>query len=158
MIASCGSQQKPSLIEQPGSDNISESENALPDQQAEADSTLQIVLNGEGDSATRPLVINKMVIAEGNIHLSIVNTSKKIIHDISIAKMKNKDLPIAMRPDNKSIDTSASRLVEQVKISRIRPSKAAKVTTVLRPGYYLIYCTVSGHYAAGESVILTVVK
>ena len=158
LIGSCGSHQRTLPIEEPPLNSLSESEKVLPDQPVNTDSTLQIVLSDENDTVSQPLMINKIVIAEGNIYFSILNTSKKTIHDVTIAKMKNKDLPIVMKPDNKSIDASASKLVEQIKVNRIRPNKAAKVTTILRVGYYLIYCTLSGHYAAGESAILNVVE
>ena len=83
----------------------------------------------------------------GPVVFNVKNTGK-LAHELDVVKTS---LPVAKLP----VKASRVTLKPLGKVS-VQPGKSAALGFGLKPGKYVLYCNVSGHYAAGQRVGFTV--
>ncbi|MFL5894217.1 MAG: cupredoxin domain-containing protein [Thermoleophilaceae bacterium] len=76
-----------------------------------------------------------------------VHNSGKLVHEMIVART-----PIAVAGSRASEKTSVGE------VSELRPGTSGHVKLNLKPGSYVLFCNVPGHYAAGQHVAFTVTK
>jgi hypothetical protein len=64
--------------------------------------------------------------------------------------------PVTLKVTNQLVDENALHNFGSVK--EIEPNKSAALTLDLKPGKYLLYCNLPGHYMAGMWTILEVTE
>ena len=98
--------------------------------------------------------VDRQAIKARKVELEITNWSKSLVHEVLIVPVDSPDAPLPY-------DYSAGQVVEdQVHVladsSELKPNESKTVEVDLSPGSYLLLCNVSGHYASGMVVPLTV--
>ena len=91
----------------------------------------------------------------GEITFEAINSSKDIVHEMIVAPMPN---PVKSLP----YDVNAQRVDEEKaghlgEVAELAPGAAGALRITLKPGKYLLYCNVTGHYALGMWTEFTVV-
>ncbi len=75
-------------------------------------------------------------------------------HELIVAPTSNGSLPL--RPDGLTIDEEAIESQEPGSLEPGRPGARRTLTVVLKPGRYIFFCNMEGHYMAGMHTEVTV--
>jgi uncharacterized cupredoxin-like copper-binding protein len=104
--------------------------------------------------APMAIKIDKTIVNAGKVTFVVTNVSKETIHEMLVSPIKDKDtvLPF-VEADNKVDEEKSGDLGE---VSELDPGKSGSLTLELKPGLYVLYCNVPGHYSAGMWAMLTV--
>jgi uncharacterized cupredoxin-like copper-binding protein len=98
-----------------------------------------------GEMFVRPNVTQG---AAGKVTFHVQNTGK-LVHEMIVGKAPIKG-PLATGKMSEA--TSVGEVAE------LKPGTAGSVKLSLKPGTYILYCNVPGHFAAGQHVAFTVTK
>lgn len=90
----------------------------------------------------------------GPVTFKVTNLASKIVHEVIVAR-----LPEGM--DKLPYDTEAMMVKENAlqafgSVNEIDPSRSAALTLTLKPGRYMLYCNLPGHYMAGMWTVIDV--
>ena len=109
-----------------------------------------------GDLAKAKMGINASPrqVRPGNVTFKVTNLASKIVHEVIVAR-----LPDGM--DKLPYDETAMMVKENSlqafgSVNEIDPSRQAALTLRLKPGKYLLYCNLPGHYMAGMWTVIDV--
>ncbi|MEA2497054.1 MAG: hypothetical protein QOJ29_4965, partial [Thermoleophilaceae bacterium] len=86
--------------------------------------------------------------AAGKVTFHVQNTGK-LVHEMIVGKPPIKG-PLASGKMSEA--TSVGEVAE------LKPGAAGSVKLSLKPGTYVLYCNIAGHFAAGQHVTFTVTK
>jgi uncharacterized cupredoxin-like copper-binding protein len=118
--------------------------------------------SGKSGKSSPPLVH----VTEADFHISAPSTLKAgeytlrvhnqgpTDHEFIIAPTTNGSLPL--RPDGLTVDEEAIEREEPGSLDPGRPGVTRDLTVVLKPGRYVLFCNMEGHYMAGMHTELTV--
>ena len=93
-------------------------------------------------------------VKSGKVTFNVVNDSKNLEHEFLVAQLNSS---LKNVPFDKSKD-----IVEESDLKNVRelgdlgPGKSGDMTLDLKPGKYLLFCNIPGHYEAGMHEVLTV--
>lgn len=90
----------------------------------------------------------------GKVTFEVTNVSKDTIHEMLVSPIKSLDDQLPYIADENRVDEEKSGDLGEV--SELDPGKSGALTLDLKPGLYLLYCNVPGHYAAGMWTVVTV--
>ena len=113
-------------------------------------------LGMKGDMKTAPMsiVISNKQAAAGKVTFNVTNVSKSVIHEMIVAPIKDENTVLPyVDAENRVDEDKAADLGE---VSELEPGKSGSLTLDMKPGKYLLYCNVPGHYAMGMWTVLTV--
>lgn len=109
-----------------------------------------------GDLAQAKMGINASpkAVRPGLVTFKVTNLASKIIHEVIVAK-----LPDGV--DKLAYDEAATMVKEDTlqtfgSVKEIDPSRTAALSLTLKPGKYLLYCNLPGHYMAGMWTVIDV--
>ncbi len=86
-------------------------------------------------------------VAAGDVTFEAVNVSKDIVHEMIVAPV-----PVGGKP--LPYDTETERVKEELagslgEVSELEPGQKGALRVELKPGKYILYCNIPGHYALG---------
>lgn len=115
---------------------------------------------GMGKSGTRmpmgPMGItaSTRTVKAGEVSFEVSNTSKAMVHEMVISPVKDANTPLPyIEADNKVDEDAAGHLGE---VAELEPGQKGALTLTLKPGQYILYCNIPGHYALGMWTLVTV--
>ena len=90
----------------------------------------------------------------GPVTFKVTNLASKIVHEVIVAR-----LPEGM--DKLPYDETTMMVLEKSlqafgSVNEIDPSRSAALTLTLKPGKYMLYCNLPGHYMAGMWTVIDV--
>ena len=90
----------------------------------------------------------------GPVTFKVTNLASKIVHEVIVAR-----LPEGM--DKLPYDEAATMVKKDAlqafgSVKEIDPSRSAALTLTLKPGKYMLYCNLPGHYMAGMWTVIDV--
>ena len=77
-------------------------------------------------------------------------------HELILVKLTEKTDPIPMLKKQQKVDEEALWTLGEV--SDLKPSESGEIKADLKPGLYLVFCNLSGHYQAGMWAHFTVTE
>ena len=84
----------------------------------------------------------------------MVNASKDQIHEMIVAKLANTKKPLPYVVDENRVDEDKAGDLGEV--SELDPGKSGALRIEMKPGTYILYCNVPGHYVTGMWTTFTV--
>jgi uncharacterized cupredoxin-like copper-binding protein len=78
----------------------------------------------------------------------VAHNQGQIVHELMVER-----IPMKMEGPGKPVEKAAQGMIED-----LQPGASGKMTLRLKPGTYMLFCNVPGHYAAGQHTLLTVTK
>ena len=104
------------------------------------------------------ITLDKKAVPAGKVTLKAINTSKETVHEAIIVRVDNKDalLPYNDNENRVNEDAANAETGELGEVSELDPGKSGSLTVNLKPGLYVIYCNIPGHYMAGMWTTLQV--
>lgn len=102
------------------------------------------------------ITLDKTSVAAGKVTFDATNDSKDIIHEMIVSPVPEgaTELPY-LKDENRVDEEKAGHLGE---VAELDPGKSGSLTVELKPGKYIVYCNIPGHFIDGMWTILTVTE
>ena len=108
------------------------------------------------DMASMGITVDILEIAAGEVTFKVVNESKDFYHSLVISPVEDLSSALPYIVDQKMVDEDAAGRTAKVK--ELRPHDSGAVTVDLKPGKYILYCNIAGHYVMGMWTMVTVTE
>ena len=113
-------------------------------------------MNADMTKAPMGVEANKKSVKAGKVTFDVTNTSKETVHELIVTPAKSVDETLPYLNDENRVDEEhGSHLGE---VSELDPGKSGSLTITMKPGLYVLYCNIPGHYMAGMWTTFTVTK
>jgi uncharacterized cupredoxin-like copper-binding protein len=129
----------------------------LADQGADAEmaTDLGLAIGGADKAkATMSIKISPAVVRAGNVTFEVANGSTDTIHEMIVAPVADTSRPLPYIAAESRVDEDAATHLGEV--SELDPGKAGALKLDLKPGKYILFCNIPGHYMNGMWTLLTV--
>ena len=105
-------------------------------------------------TGTMGIEVDKAEVPAGNVTFAVTNDSKDIIHEMILSPVPagGADLPY-VAADLRVDEDAAGHLGE---VSELDPGKTGSLTLDLKPGKYILFCNIPGHFVDGMWTLVTV--
>lgn len=110
-------------------------------------------MNTDMSSATMGITVDKKQVEAGEVTFKVTNDSKEMIHEMLVAPVADTAKPLPYIASDSRVDEEASKDLGEV--SELDPGKSGSLTITLKPGIYILYCNVAGHYMTGMWTLIT---
>ena len=129
---------------------------SLLDQGTDKEMPMGLGMNMGGDmkKATMSVQLDKTTVPAGKVTFNVVNKSQGMIHEMILGHLDDPTKQMSYVAADSKVDEEGSDHLGEV--SELDPGKSGALILTLKPGTYIIYCNVAGHYMAGMWTLLTV--
>lgn len=90
----------------------------------------------------------------GPVTFKVTNLASKIVHEVIVARLP--DGADKLPYDEQAMMVKENALQDLGSVKEIDPSRSAALTLTLKPGKYMLYCNLPGHYMAGMWTVIDV--
>jgi len=108
---------------------------------------LGFAMNGDMSKAIMSVDVDKKQVVRGKVTFAVTNVSKSIVHELIVAPIKDENA--TMPYDEKEFKVLEENSTHLGEVSELEPGKTGSLTLDLKPGKYLLYCNVPGHFMDG---------
>ena len=129
----------------------------LQDKGAEADMATDLGLAVGGTDKSKGGMWVKAspgIVRAGNVTFEVANGSKDTIHEMIVAPVEDPSHPLPYLVAESRVDEDGAGHLGEV--SELDPGKAGALKLDLKPGKYILFCNIPGHYMNGMWTMLTV--
>ena len=118
--------------------------------------SLGMGMDADMSKAKMGITANPKTVRRGPVTIKVTNLASQMIHEVIVARVPEgtAKLPYdqnAQRADEDSLQNFGS-------VNEIDPNKTASLTLELKPGKYMLYCNLPGHYMAGMWTLIDVTE
>lgn len=100
--------------------------------------------------------LDQATVPAGMVTFAVTNDSKDIIHEMVVAPLTSMNVEPPYNADENKIDEDAAGHLGEV--AELNPGQTGSLGIDLKPGQYLLYCNIPGHYIGGMWTVLTVTE
>ncbi len=93
-------------------------------------------------------------VAAGKVTFEVSNASKDTQHEMLVSPVKDENVTLPFIAAENRVDEEASGDLGEV--SELDPGKSGALTLDLKPGLYVLFCNIPGHFMAGMWTTLKV--
>ena len=111
-------------------------------------------MHGKMKMAVMGIKADKKTVSAGKVTFNVTNASKEIIHEMLVSPVASEDAVLPFVDNENRVDEEKSGDLGEV--SELDPGKSGSLTLDLKPGFYILFCNVPGHYMAGMWTTLQV--
>ena len=104
--------------------------------------------------ATMGITATPDAVPAGRITFEVTNSSKETVHEMIIAPVKGDKVPLPYNKDEMRVEEEKAGHLGEV--SELDPGASGALTLTLKPGQYILYCNIPGHYVMGMWTMFTV--
>jgi uncharacterized cupredoxin-like copper-binding protein len=115
---------------------------------------LGLGMGGDMSKATMGISATPDTVKPGMVTFEVLNTSKDTIHEMIVAKLADMKKLLPYIANEERVDEDKEGDLGEV--SELDPGKSGALRLELKPGTYILYCNVPGHYVAGMWTTVTV--
>jgi uncharacterized cupredoxin-like copper-binding protein len=101
----------------------------------------------QADKATMGVKADVTSVPAGKVTFEVVNDSKDIIHEMLVSPVVDDTTPLPYLTDENRVDEEAAGHLGEV--AELEPGKSGALTVDLKPGKYILFCNIPGHYVMG---------
>lgn len=98
--------------------------------------------------------VDQASVPAGKVTFEVANASKDIQHEMLISPITGSDVTLPFVAAENRVDEEASGDLGEV--SELDPGKSGALTLELKPGLYVLFCNIPGHFMAGMWTTLEV--
>lgn len=92
----------------------------------------------------------------GPVTFKVTNLASKVVHEVIVARLPEGTERLAY--DEAAMMVKENTLQAFGSVNEIDPSRSAALTLTLKPGTYMLYCNLPGHYMAGMWTVIDVAR
>lgn len=96
--------------------------------------------------------VDKATVPAGKVSFEVKNTSRETIHEMIVAPIASRDVTLPFVAKENRIDEDAAGDLGEV--SELDPGKSGVLSIDLKPGLYVLFCNVPGHFMAGMWTVI----
>lgn len=111
-------------------------------------------MHGDMMNATMGIKLSADSAPAGEITFTATNTSKEVIHEMVLAPVASPDEVLPYDETMQKVDEDAAGHLGEV--AELDPGASGSLTLTMKPGLYILYCNIPGHYASGMWTLFTV--
>jgi len=111
-------------------------------------------MGGDMMKAIMRIDIDQKSVPAGKVTFEVTNVSKATEHEMLVSPIAGMDAVLPFVENENRVDEEASGDLGEV--SELAPGKSGSLTLDLKPGLYVLFCNVPGHYTAGMWTVLEV--
>jgi len=115
---------------------------------------LGLGMGGDMSKATMGISATPETVKAGMVTFEVVNASKDQIHEMIVAKLADPKKPLPYIADENRVDED--KALDLGEVSELEPGKSGALRIEMKPGTYILYCNVPGHYVTGMWTLFTV--
>ena len=104
---------------------------------------------------TMGIAVSMDTVKAGEITFEVLNSSKDTIHEMIITRLRDMTQLFPYNSSESKLDEDKMPDVLG-EVSELDPGKTAALRLDLKPGKYLLFCDVPGHFTSGMWTIFTV--
>jgi len=108
---------------------------------------LGYAMGGDMSKAVMGITVSPATASAGIVTFDVQNSSKDIVHEMVIAPLATPGEQLAYLPDEDKVDEDAA--IHLGEVAELDPGGSGKLSITLKPGTYILYCNIPGHYMAG---------
>lgn len=112
------------------------------------------MMKGAMPMAPMGITADKTSVPAGEITFRAVNDSKVLVHEMVISPVPANNAELPYIASEEKVDEDAAGHVGEV--AELEPGQSGALTITLKPGDYILYCNIPGHYILGMWTIVTV--
>lgn len=120
-----------------------------------AGTMINVVETGEGGQPMG-LKLEPATVKAGPATFHVHNDAMTEEHEMIVVKLKSPDDKIPLNTAKHRVDEKKLKSLGEV--ADLKPGKDGELSVDLKPGTYLVFCNIKGHYEAGMQNKLTVTK
>lgn len=90
----------------------------------------------------------------GEVTFQAVNDSKNFVPETVLAEVTDTNAELPYLVDEQKVDEDAAGHLGEV--AELDPGQSGALTLTMRPGTYILYCNIPGHYVLGMWALITV--
>jgi uncharacterized cupredoxin-like copper-binding protein len=103
---------------------------------------------------TMGITVDQAEVPAGEVTFQVTNDSPDMIHEMVLAPVADVSTPLPYNSDGEKVDEDAAGHLAEV--AELETGQSGALTLTLKPGIYILYCNIPGHYAMGMWTLLTV--
>jgi uncharacterized cupredoxin-like copper-binding protein len=104
-------------------------------------------MNADMSMATMGITVDQASVPAGKVTFDVTNVSKEAEHEMIVAPIADMNVVLPYNADENRVDEDAYGDLGEV--SELEPGASGSLTINLKPGLYILYCNIPGHYMAG---------
>ena len=111
-------------------------------------------MHGAMKMAIMSIDIDKQTVPAGKVTFEVTNASKETMHEMIVAPVADENAVLPYIDNESRVDEEATHDLGEV--SELEGGKSGTLTVDLKPGLYVLFCNIPGHYMAGMWTVLKV--
>ncbi|MEX1663644.1 plastocyanin/azurin family copper-binding protein [Thioclava sp. 15-R06ZXC-3] len=104
--------------------------------------------------ATMGVTAKPSSVSAGKVTFEVKNDSKGTVHEMIVAPIQSATEELPYNKDEMRVDEDKAGHLGEV--SELDPGQSGSLTVTLKPGEYILYCNIPGHYVMGMWTLLHV--
>lgn len=100
------------------------------------------------------ITASEVTVPAGEVTFAVTNDSKTMVHEMVLAPVKNEKKALPYIKKAMKVDEDAAGHLGEV--AELEPGQNGALTLTLKPGRYILYCNIPGHYMLGMWTLITV--
>ncbi len=104
-------------------------------------------MGGDMSKANMGITATPESVPAGPVTFQVTNDSKDIVHEMIVAPLKSADEKLPYIDSEGRVDEEAAGHLGEV--AELDPGASGALTVTLKPGSYILYCNIAGHYMGG---------
>lgn len=104
-------------------------------------------MGGDMSSASMGITLSTSSAPAGKVTFEATNDSKDMIHEMVLSPLASADAVLPYVESEGKIDEDAAGHIGE--IEELEPGQSGALTINLKPGTYIVYCNIAGHYMGG---------
>ena len=117
------------------------------------DLKLGMGMSGDMAKSTMSLKAQPASVPAGVVTFQVLNASKGTVHEMILAAVADTSKQMPYVANESRVDEDKAGDLGEV--SELDPGKSGELKVTLKPGTYLLYCNVPGHYMSGMWTTIT---
>ncbi|MEO8410449.1 MAG: hypothetical protein ABI478_07745 [Propionivibrio sp.] len=112
-----------------------------------------------GNAGAKPMgpmgiTVSTQTVKAGEVTFAVQNSSKTMVHEMVLSPVKDENT--ALPYDKAALKVNEDEAGHLGEVAELEPGKRGALTLDLKPGKYVLYCNIPGHYVLGMWTLLTV--
>lgn len=120
-----------------------------------APTVINVTESGEA-GGLMTLALDQSEIHAGSAVFNVKNNAKSEEHEMVLIRLDSPDKDLAVDGKSHRIDESSLKSLGEV--ADLKPGASGTLTADLKPGTYMLFCNIEGHYESGMHARLTVMQ
>lgn len=98
--------------------------------------------------------VSTATVRAGTVTFEVKNDSTTLVHEMVVSPVKSDRSPLPYNQAEGRVDEDAAGHLGEV--AELDPGQSGTLKLTLKPGRYILYCNITGHYALGMWTMLNV--